>query len=631
LPALDLVAAVWTVKEMASAEDIAAIVAAVLKEMRKSEGLQGGQGSRKRLDERHFRRVEKFTGCEKVWRDWHFQVRAAVRAADKQAAEIMEHVERTEEDMTSGDIEDKYMEDDGDSKIEKLAAEMYDLLCSLTSGEAMTVVRAETEMNGFLAWRSLCKRYSPMTPARTLAALMDVMNPPKHTDINLILKAIDLWTLKINTLEKDHGEKLSPNMKKAVLLSMLPNDIQDLIYQNAEATKTYEETRDRVKAVVNNRLARSSKGGSPMDIGQIDKKEEDWDKEVYAVGKGACHSCGEHGHFAKDCPKGKGKGKSGKGTFRGECWVCGEHGHSWRFCSKNAKGKGKDGRKGGAQGYFDSYGKGGIYKGKGKGDFEMYGKGGKGGGWSRPAWAVGYETDCEYPEVEWFWDNGEADENAKDNQIGEVSVPDMMQEDLQGEWCKVGGKKKGKWRPPGLYCIDRGGRELEVNEVSHGWERVKVQVDSGAIDTVAPKSVAQAFSLMKTTMSESGVGFVAANGSKIENYGERRVVGYTDEGEAVGMRMTCADVQKVLGSVHRMNMGGNKVVLDGGRSYMENRETGKRTKIHYEGGQYIMYMWVPAKKGLASKVEKDSRSANNRFAILASDVEEPGFPRPGRK
>ena len=43
-----------------------------------------------------------------------------------------------------------------------------------------------------------------------------------------------------------------------------------------------------------------------------------------------------------------------------------------------------------------------------------------------------------------------------------------------------------------------------------------------------------------------------------------------------------------------MNMGGNVVVLDGERSYMQHKESGKKTRIEYEDGQYVMYLWLPA-------------------------------------
>ena len=95
------------------------------------------------------------------------------------------------------------------------------------------------------------------------------------------------------------------------------------------------------------------------------------------------------------------------------------------------------------------------------------------------------------------------------------------------------------------------------------------------------------------------------------------------------MRMTCVDVQKVLGSVHRMNKGGNKIVLDGEASYMESKKTGKRTKIHYDGGQYVLYIWAPAAASEVKKVKTKTEAASNRYAILATE-EEPSFTRPAR-
>ncbi len=73
-------------------------------------------------------------------------------------------------------------------------------------------------------------------------------------------------------------------------------------------------------------------------------------------------------------------------------------------------------------------------------------------------------------------------------------------------------------------------------------------------------------------------GFAAANGSKIENYGERRMSGHADEGEGVSLRMTRADVHKVLGTVRQMNKGGNVAVFDGEHSYVKNKRAGQKTK-----------------------------------------------------
>ena len=162
----------------------------------------------------------------------------------------------------------------------------------------------------------------------------------------------------------------------------------------------------------------------------------------------------------------------------------------------------------------------------------------------------------------------------------------------------------------------------EVNEVraTPGWERVRVQIDSGAIDTVGPKEIAGAFKMRQTEMSKRGIGYVAANGSGIKNYGEKKIAGYTNDGEGISMRVQRAEVKKVLCSVHKMNLGGNVVVLDGGRSYMQNKESRQKTKIHYEDGQCVMCLWPPS-EGEEAQKETQKVLKGNRFAILATENE----------
>jgi hypothetical protein len=87
------------------------------------------------------------------------------------------------------------------------------------------------------------------------------------------------------------------------------------------------------------------------------------------------------------------------------------------------------------------------------------------------------------------------------------------------------------------------------------------------------------------------------------------------------MKVQCADVKKALCSVHRTNLAGNVVVLDGRRSHMQNRGSGQRTKIHYEDGQYAMYLWLPSKSEEAQK-ETEKGLKGRRFAILATECEQ---------
>ena len=181
-----------------------------------------------------------------------------------------------------------------------------------------------------------------------------------------------------------------------------------------------------------------------------------------------------------------------------------------------------------------------------------------------------------------------------------------------------------------IGCVDRICREVNAVASTPGWERIRVQVDSGAVDTVTPKCTASAFKLKPTEASRRGIGFVAANGTRIQNYGEKKVIGYTDGGEGVSMKMQCADVQKTLASVHRMNQGGNVVVLDGANSYMVNKESKHKTRIGYENGQYVFHIWVPSDEKEADKDEKTILKGN-RYSVLACDEEEEYFMRQDRR
>ncbi len=92
---------------------------------------------------------------------------------------------------------------------------------------------------------------------------------------------------------------------------------------------------------------------------------------------------------------------------------------------------------------------------------------------------------------------------------------------------------------------------------------------------------------------KKGIGYAAASGVSVENYGEKKIVGYTGDGESVGTRVQSGDVKKALCSVHKMNLGGSVVVLNGRKSYAQNKENGQKTRINHEEGPRVMYLWLP--------------------------------------
>ncbi len=105
--------------------------------------------------------------------------------------------------------------------------------------------------------------------------------------------------------------------------------------------------------------------------------------------------------------------------------------------------------------------------------------------------------------------------------------------------------------------------------------------------------------MKEIVMLKTGLGYVAANGSKIKNYGKK--VGHAESGDGMNMKSQQAHVKKLLGSVHKMNTGGNVVV--GNTSYTQNKESGLKTRIEHEGGQYVMYSWAPSDRRINDEEE----------------------------
>ena len=88
-------------------------------------------------------------------------------------------------------------------------------------------------------------------------------------------------------------------------------------------------------------------------------------------------------------------------------------------------------------------------------------------------------------------------------------------------------------------------RPQEIGAVAHvdgKWERIPVNIDSGAIDTVMPPSVAKYFNTIQTEMSQKGPGFRAANGSPIKHHGQKTLKGIGDHYQPLNMIAQVADV-----------------------------------------------------------------------------------------
>jgi hypothetical protein len=135
------------------------------------------------------------------------------------------------------------------------------------------------------------------------------------------------------------------------------------------------------------------------------------------------------------------------------------------------------------------------------------------------------------------------------------------------------------------------GHVKEINNVTNGaakeLRKGKVTIDSGAEDSVWPSTHVRWENVFATEESEKGVGFVAANGTRMENYGGTKVK-FKNEGKVKAMNFSVTDCKKPLAAVSKIVDKGNRVVFDAGGSFIENKATGEKIVLERERGTYVM-------------------------------------------
>ena len=164
---------------------------------------------------------------------------------------------------------------------------------------------------------------------------------------------------------------------------------------------------------------------------------------------------------------------------------------------------------------------------------------------------------------------------------------------------------------------------MNKQEEYPGWERIRGIVDSGSFDHVGSKELAEAFELEAIAVSEKDEGWNAANGTKIKNHGQRRIAAMIQQGKKMRIAIQIVDVKNCLFSTHQFDKVGLQTIIDGNISCFRHRKTGEIIPLVKERGQYILYLWVPAKKKHIVKNEVETGiSTKNPFGVLAETATE---------
>ena len=568
----------------------------------------GGGGGGAYPDERRFKNMEVFGGKEEQYREWAMKFKAKVKEYSPEMHNVVMKAEEETEEIDPDLL---------DEQSGKFSTILYNRLTMLTSGPAFVIHQSVKRENGLESWRRLAKRYNPMTPMRGLQLMLKVMVPGKAKKGADIQSMISKWEGSIHTLERDYNEKISEMAKIGVLISMVPDDLQDVILQHADRLKEYRLVKEKVITLVDAR--ERLRDPDAMDVGQVYRKDgeddDDDGEDIAAVGV-QCHGCGGWGHFRRECPS------------------------SWKGGKAKGKGKGEKGK-----------GKGTLDKGKGKG---FDGKGGKGGvrvpcpGCGKMGHTASSCWTLNPNLIPW------KTASALDYDEGQQTEREIGQLDVAGdtrEWelvqHKVNGKndivdrdsRQRKMLPPGLCGRNRFEAlsveeaelevlfvdvEVEEKPVAHVQKtgklvpagRGKITIDSGAAESVMPKDMLPNEPAVEGKAKKNGVRYVAANGAKMENMGEKKAKFKIDGSQAVnGITFQVTDVSKPLASVSRILDKGNRVVFSRGPegSYIENEVTGEWMPIKEERGTFVIEVdWLEPE------------------VVSVAAVRASGFPRQGQ-
>ena len=124
-----------------------------------------------------------------------------------------------------------------------------------------------------------------------------------------------------------------------------------------------------------------------------------------------------------------------------------------------------------------------------------------------------------------------------------------------------------------------------------GWRKVVTTFDSGSADHVCPEEEFPSVKMEPSQGSKKGRKYVAANGHKVPNMGQKKMPMITEDGKQLMITWQVTKVVKPLLSVSKLTENGNMVILDNMMPRIVSRD-GHITWLRKKNGTYECDLWI---------------------------------------